>query len=965
MKHLILPILLFLISLSGFSQIGTTRQVPPNSSTKNIYIDKKTGDYIEVGRGTTDRPFMGPKFNRMAKASEIANAYRTISANLFNNAGPGIVDGYYIDTLGVFHVDNSFIVSEFIRIIPGTLFTPSAESPGNPRQFIAIYDSSQTIIPTGVGKFNRSTDGIVLPAKALYVRLAVPKSILSSFAFRAGSAVGYTPFLALSTAESRKSLRSYRKALRADVLSKLITKGKNLFNKTDPENSPNDNYINDKGESFGLPDYFITHWIEGKPSTVYTATGSDYVAFTDSLGTPLRVGAVVNRGTNSFTTTAATGGFYATIPLSQKSFYQIQEGSSLVGTPEYTIDLNATTPQGALSLSVAADAKGKATYSANQVVQSANLYNKDDLRPWLGIVKYKYVSQFGIEVADNAYFITPYIPSIPNLPYTPSVMQLVAYYGARDPITGIPVPLGTGELNPRASATIYPPAGAEFMRFTVPIANLNNFKVTQGTSVTGVATTYSKVLDGETAGGRVALSVATQLPATKNLFNISKATTGAFVNTDGTITASGAYSYSDTIPVKPLTKYVHPYRDNVAFIGVDSIGRKRPLKIGASYLRDSIWYQTTADTYFIVATVPNNIKAQYQIEEGTKPTYFVPYGQKLSPNLMQTTGTDGMNGVIWGTSILWNNGYSYWQKAGDFLGMYFKNAAIPSSRLRAFNKNHSWTGEDWHIVWSLTQTLAQKDSIITNWATIWPILTGNPPHTLSDADKAYIRSTSYESSLAELATANVVIIGHGYNDVFASETMAEYLSMPTDTSTAPHRSRNRDTYLGAFNFLMDEIYKVNPDITVLIDGHFENQRDPQVAQAQELLAKKWELALARNWERTGWSQELIPGTASKWSTAPWNGYTLKAGEAGYPSDMTRLRYALPDATHLYSDPTGKAENVMVKLAAYELRRLFPPIPTTQNTLPFWLLLPLLRRGRKPRYGIRKFKPASLKPVLHS
>lgn len=269
--------------------------------------------------------------------------------------------------------------------------------------------------------------------------------------------------------------------------------------------------------------------------------------------------------------------------------------------------------------------------------------------------------------------------------------------------------------------------------------------------------------------------------------------------------------------------------------------------------------------------------------------------------------------LVLGTSI--PAGGKYWDAAATKLSMKCINNAIGSSPIRIAKADGSTTGMAWqNLCYALAHTIAEKQNIIDNWATIRTTLVGSPPVTLTADDKAYILGCSYGNLLTPYLDGtqpapDAIIIDHGYNDNFATDT-------DTDYKTIPALRNNRNYFLGAMNYIVDHILSYKPYMRIIIAGHYENTLKTRISEAQLNFAQTWEFPIVKTWEQTGWSQQIAPNTQQYWSQAPWNLYSTGQDTT---QNMTMKRFWLPDDLHPYTDTSGKASALLARIATNALQ----------------------------------------------
>ncbi|AEI46771.1 hypothetical protein [Runella slithyformis] len=267
---------------------------------------------------------------------------------------------------------------------------------------------------------------------------------------------------------------------------------------------------------------------------------------------------------------------------------------------------------------------------------------------------------------------------------------------------------------------------------------------------------------------------------------------------------------------------------------------------------------------------------------------------------------------LWlGTSI--PQGGQYPQRSAAKLGAYGINLAVGSSMMRISKADGTINGLAWqNVAYSLCHTIAEKNDLITNWATYRPLF-GNAaqaPTTLSVSDQAFFLSCSYENRLlpyldGRMPMPDKFFIDHGHNDNLSSDSDTQF-------TTIPATRNDRRFFLGAANFIIDLILQYNPRARIAIIGHYENARKTRVSTAQIALADYWDFPIFRLWERLGWTQQIVPGTQPLWATAPYNSFTAGANTS---TDMTMTRLWMPDDLHPHSDTSGRTQDLITNNVA--------------------------------------------------
>lgn len=264
--------------------------------------------------------------------------------------------------------------------------------------------------------------------------------------------------------------------------------------------------------------------------------------------------------------------------------------------------------------------------------------------------------------------------------------------------------------------------------------------------------------------------------------------------------------------------------------------------------------------------------------------------------------------IVWfGTSIpaagLYglNNENSYPNRVGKILGATVFNEAVGSSSLvgkkeslisennpYGFNNNFEVASR------AMCLTTEEKQWIIDNYNNA-NVFQNNVPDKLSEDDKQFILSCSYQTKLDKYLTdetlPDLFVFDHGHNDLITTE------SQGIEETYNPN-SPNLYTFRGCMDFLIKRILAFNPHAKIIIIGEYENDLHPNISKYQNDVAIKYNFPICKQWEKYGWTQNKIT-TKHKWE----NGYFVKSLEN---TTMTILNSWLPDNVHPSSDYSGKA-----------------------------------------------------------
>lgn len=146
---------------------------------------------------------------------------------------------------------------------------------------------------------------------------------------------------------------------------------------------------------------------------------------------------------------------------------------------------------------------------------------------------------------------------------------------------------------------------------------------------------------------------------------------------------------------------------------------------------------------------------------------------------------------------------------------------------------------------SLIQSPQDKEWIISNWDRM-KLLVRNPEKLpqLTDDLKTEIRSSSYIYRLNGNLDADLYVIDQGYNDRYAEyESDSVWHNIPND-------SRDKQTFIGAINFLVDYIRTNNPKARIVFIGHYTKDMSNQegktdIWEAQDSIANYWSSPICR------------------------------------------------------------------------------------------------------------------------
>ena len=310
-------------------------------------------------------------------------------------------------------------------------------------------------------------------------------------------------------------------------------------------------------------------------------------------------------------------------------------------------------------------------------------------------------------------------------------------------------------------------------------------------------------------------------------------------------------------------------------------------------------YEANSSSTHVTKTVALNVKSKYVVIGGNNETKL----QYASVTAEKPTTGGNLKGkkIVWfGTSIPaagkygLNNINSYPMRLGAMLGATVYNEAVGSSTVHCRRSNYVSTENPYGFIEpfdavsrSMSNTLQMQEWVIENFEFF-----RNHPATLSNDDKDFIRSCSYENKLDHYLTTatepDLWVFDHGYNDYLGSE--ADY------SESDPYSTF---TYQGAMNFLINRIKKYNPHAKIIIIGHYDKQRSPNVVTYQQAVATRWEFPIVNLFDEMGWNDKTLV-TNGFWRNGMW--HTKGTND----QTITYINIWCADDLHPHSDATGKA-----------------------------------------------------------
>ena len=340
------------------------------------------------------------------------------------------------------------------------------------------------------------------------------------------------------------------------------------------------------------------------------------------------------------------------------------------------------------------------------------------------------------------------------------------------------------------------------------------------------------------------IDITTEEPG--NLVDMSNVTIGKnWLNQDA---VGRAVLY---INVTPNTLYYIVIPQNNNLMNVDAV-EKPSMESGQALKSTNLVTQQnpTANTTLTTHDGTNVICLQFSKGSiAITDDDFIGYDPYVGRTEKRTTAVDiiardsslpwkGKSFVWLGTSIpaagKYNMPVSYPLMVGDILGAIVHNEAVGSSALHCKDPNRISTSNPYGFMNNfeavsrcITNSLAEMNWIIEHYNDS-AVFTQNVPATLTDADKEFIRSCSWENKLNKYFNENdfpdVWVIDHGHNDIPSVASEATYSEKETITGTNHNGYYSGGTFVNSTASSYIE-YDVSDELYVWISGTFGSWYD--------------------------------------------------------------------------------------------------------------------------------------------
>lgn len=283
--------------------------------------------------------------------------------------------------------------------------------------------------------------------------------------------------------------------------------------------------------------------------------------------------------------------------------------------------------------------------------------------------------------------------------------------------------------------------------------------------------------------------------------------------------------------------------------------------------------------------------------------------------------------VLWlGTSIpAWGGQqqYSYANRACKALGYTIYNNSVGSSGL-CLNTGVLGNGRDCK---DLAESTAEKHERYDDHI-------GENPYITNDA----INSYGYDKLIipyidGNIAECDVVVFDHGYNDRVQIASEFNDFDTANKSFMQDDGSIDRHTYIGAFIFLCNKIWEVNPNVKIYISSYLENEtgddtwkKGKVICDYLEKIAKYWDMPYLNMCDYNGMFCRLQKGTENyiqDYNTEYGTSYTIMNlyAESNPNNCCSRFQLMCPDQIHPHTDKTGISSNVLTESMIHCMRDL--------------------------------------------
>ena len=361
-------------------------------------------------------------------------------------------------------------------------------------------------------------------------------------------------------------------------------------------------------------------------------------------------------------------------------------------------------------------------------------------------------------------------------------------------------------------------------------------------------------------GAMMSLTAKTQndiKSSSSNLIKDCVMTAGLLVGDKSLTDYEATYKYTPAIAVAGGTKYVISQ-------GIDFQGSEYDAKM--NFLRDirmkdekNVVYTVQPNVAVVKLNISNNDTGRYFVEESSfkkghppevsSKTSRAEDSESVADRAKPASGPGNSRGTQWtGRKIAWYGtsipaGYpkqkeqsvwSYANRSVEAVGATIQNFAVPNGVIREFKSNGS-TLDGGRAQLSFTKTTS---------------------------------AINYQNSMISLiGTANepdLFVFDYGVNDADADASdFSQFDPLdPYNEGNLPNKisiaSRDKNTYIGAQNWVIDHLLKAKPNARIAFVTHFskdaneKKNRWEKLIQVQNALGEYWGFPTCKVYSKTGW-----------------------------------------------------------------------------------------------------------------
>lgn len=169
---------------------------------------------------------------------------------------------------------------------------------------------------------------------------------------------------------------------------------------------------------------------------------------------------------------------------------------------------------------------------------------------------------------------------------------------------------------------------------------------------------------------------------------------------------------------------------------------------------------------------------------------------------------------------------------------------------------------------------------------------------------------------------DAVVIDHGFNDRSVIHTQW------TAGKGALVWDEDRTKFSGAFAYLCNKIWAIDPYVKIILCGYFQNTKpgtyySNEICEFQEWVAEHFEMPILKVWEHSGMTGNFVPNTSTFIATLNSTyGTSFTNGTVDGSGNIQHFQVFCPDNIHPSTDPTGKTNKRLNAIVTKLLRDSF-------------------------------------------